>query len=107
MEVRPLRWRRLRIWQPAKSWYLFRAAVPLATAMAALGVLVYTHNVPTRLTADDRRYIPLILHDGGHGDLARRRPQAYQDQIEAIAAVQDAVLRIAPDQASIPLEHAR
>lgn len=74
----------------------------------AVGMLSW-NNVSTDLTDADRRYAALILSDAGYGSLYHEnwKPDDFEDQVRAIVAVQDAVLRTAPKEVEIPLGQQR
>jgi hypothetical protein len=66
--------------------------------------IIYS-NVSTKLTAADRKYADLIMRESGYGGKYGENSQIenFEDQIRAIAAVQDAVLKTAPTDEGIPL----
>jgi len=79
---------------------------PIAFAAAALVALAAAHNIPQTPTEADRQAAAQIL-----GPLAATvidaAPATYEDEIDLILAVQDAVLRAAPVHDGIPLGKAR
>jgi hypothetical protein len=79
-----------------------------ALAAAALAVAAF-HNVPTAVTPDDRTYADRILAAAGGGEtLATLGARAgFEDEIRAIVAVQDAVLKTAPVEEAIPFGRER
>lgn len=89
-----------------------RGTAWLISAVLALPVVVVLllayNDVSSALTLDDKAYAERILRESGHGDLVgQTRPAAFGDQVDAILAVQDAVLSIAPGTEGIPFDQPR
>ena len=59
-----------------------------------IAVTAWTHNVPKSPTHDDIRVIHAMLEERGAGDLIGRVPATFEQEIDFIAAAQDAVLAI-------------
>lgn len=81
-------------------------ALPIFTAILAT---LACHNVPTQPTAEDREYAERILAASGYnggkkkfGDLSR-----FEGQIQAVVAVQDAVLNVTLLESGIPFDRER
>ena len=83
-----------------------RTRVAFAGVLAAL---VLVHDVPTTVTANDRAYARRILEAAGHaGDAAAYGDLAnFENQIQAVLAVQDAVLKATPKSEGLPLGQPR
>lgn len=75
--------------------------------LGLIAVLV-TNNVSTALTQSDRDTAERILRETGHGDLVGKAPPAtFDEQVDTILAVQDAVLSTAPENSGIPFDRPR
>jgi len=77
----------------------------IASLLAALVVLVvlWIHAVPVSVTEEDRTAADSLLKDLP----AANEESTYDDQISFIAAVQDAVLKVAPVNKGIPFGESR
>jgi hypothetical protein len=82
--------------------------------MAGLAVAVLTatmlHNqVSSALTEEDGIYVTKILQETGHGGIAKggAASRPFDEQINIVAAVQDAVLAMTPNDDEIPFNHTR
>ena len=87
-----------------------RRALWLTLALLVLGVVavIALGAVSTELTPDDMAYAERILREAGHGELVDRAvPAAFEDQVRAILAVQDAMLSLAPKNRGIPFDQPR
>lgn len=82
--------------------------VAICCGMLFVGAIAY-NNVSTELTETDRHYAELILRESGYGGKYGENSQIenFDDQIRAIVAVQDAVLKAAPTEKGIPLGQQR
>lgn len=90
----------------ARGWH----AVWLFLALLILGLVatLITHDVSTEVTPDDAAYAERFLRETGHGDLIGQTPPAdFDDQVNTILAVQDAVLSIASENEGIPFDKTR
>lgn len=86
------------------AWLIFAV---LALAIAVVAILAY-HDVSTEVTPDDAVYAERILRETGHGGLVGQTPPTdFDDQMDTIVAVQDAVLSIAPGNDGIPFDQPR
>jgi hypothetical protein len=67
------------------------------------------HNVPTSLTNEDRFYLIRIFEDTGHPTLSEKssEPRSFEQEVALVLAVQDAALRIAPEDKPIAFDRAR
>jgi hypothetical protein len=85
-----------------------RFVIAAAALAAAVGFAAY-NNVASDLTDEDRLYIRKILDEGGHAGIAEgsARARPFDEQIRIVAAVQDAVLSIAPRNEPIALDRPR
>lgn len=88
----------------------------IAAAASALVLAVFAlHNVPDAVTEEDRDYGERILAAAGYTGAKREfgnliafdNVDAFSNQFKAIAAVQDAVIRVAAQDDEIPFGHAR
>ena len=89
-----------------RHWHL----VGLFVALLGLGLvaLLVTNDVSTALTQSDRDTAVRILQETDHGGLVgKTAPADFDEQVAAILAVQDAVLKTAPDNTAIPFDHPR
>jgi hypothetical protein len=68
-----------------------------------------THNVPTSLTNEDRLYLIRIFEETGHPTLGEKssKPRSFEQEVALVLAVQDAALRIAPENKPIAFDRAR
>jgi hypothetical protein len=95
--------------QPALRRRLFRPRrLVVALIAAAAGVAAY-HQVPSSLTEEDGVYVAKILQETGHGAVGKDAAahQNFDEQVKIIAAVQDAVLSIAPKEEGIAFDRGR
>ena len=72
-------------------------------------VVLWLHNVSAGASAEDQLFSYRILAEAGYaserkgfGDLSQ-----FEDQIKAILSVQDAVIKLAKEDAEIPFDHER
>ena len=72
-----------------------------------IAVTAWTHNVPKSPTHDDIRVIHAMLEERGAGDLIGRVPATFEQEIDFIAAAQDAVLARAPENKGLPMGSTR
>lgn len=81
----------------------------LAGALIAAGVVVVTHNVPADPTPSDKQYAGLIITQAGYDPdhLKNTGSADFEAEVRAVVAVQDAVLKAAPDDRAIPFAHER
>jgi hypothetical protein len=101
MPVRRFSWRHF-------SWgQIALLAIPLAVA-AFVALLAY-NQVSSALTEEDEIYVEKILQETGHGAVKKGAAArlSFEQQINVIAAVQDAVLLMTPKDDEIPLDHGR
>lgn len=86
-----------------------RRGLGIGLVLAALIGLAALHNVPSALTAEDRAAIARILAEGGHSALAEANAARlpFDEQMKIVAAAQDAVLTIAPDEPGIAFDRTR
>ena len=71
-----------------------------------LGV-AWAHNVPKAVTEEDSYFIRAILNEHGKAGLIGRVPASFEDEINSIVAVQDAVLAHAPEDKGMPKGYSR
>jgi hypothetical protein len=77
--------------------------------LAVTAALLWAHNVSTAVTDEDRTYGSLILAQAGY-DLATLKATGKMDfeaEVRSVIAVQDAVLKAAPENRGLPFESAR
>jgi hypothetical protein len=81
-----------------------RLWIAAAVLSIGLGVALIVHDVPTGVTADDRRYAGLILSEAGYsaGFAEGAKPDDFEGEVRAVVAVQDAVLSVAGRDLAIP-----
>lgn len=60
------------------------------------GLAAWTHNVPEKITDEDRTYIQQILHEAGYEITELQNPGTFEEEIYAIRAVQDSAFNTAP-----------
>lgn len=72
----------------------------------SVGVVLAFHNVSRDITGEDRLYVSKILESAGYSGVSEK-PESFSEQIDAILAVQDAVLRTTPVQKKIPPKRTR
>jgi hypothetical protein len=84
---------------------LFVLAGAFATAALALEVL----DISTDLSAADKKYAALIMKQAGYESERLKKGEApdFEAEVRSIAAVQDAVLKAAPEDRAIPFSHER
>lgn len=82
--------------------------IVLAALIVCVAALLSYNDVSTQVTPEDAVYAERILRETGYADLVGRTHAAnFNEQIETILAVQDAVLSIAPDNKGIPFGRPR
>lgn len=81
-------------------WFLI-----LLLALVLFCVGIFTHNVSTSLTDNDKKYAKQFLAQAGYPDAlsAFGDLNQFDNQVRAIIAVQDAVFSVAPIRTAIPL----
>ena len=85
-----------------------RLGVFLLLLILGLVAVFITHDVSTALTKSDQDYAERILREAGHDGLVGSvHPAAFDEQVDTILAVQDAVLSIAPEGKGIPFDQPR
>jgi hypothetical protein len=85
-----------------------RLGVFLLLLILGLVAVFITHDVSTALTKSDQDYAERILRETGHDGLVGSvHPAAFDEQVDTILAVQDAVLSIAPEGKGIPFDQPR
>jgi hypothetical protein len=90
----------------ARIWRI--ASVFLVIVLLGLAAVLTTNNVSTTLTQSDRDTAERMLRETGHGEFVGKTPPAnFEDQVNTILAVQDAVLSTAPENEGIPFDHPR
>lgn len=73
------------------------SAAVLLTVFIGLAVIIGTHNVDKTITPNDVKAFELILSGADKGLTPNHRAGSFEEEIEFIWAVQDAVLSAAPD----------
>lgn len=87
-----------------------RLALGVVAGIVLVSITVFAlHNVPTTLSDDDRTASHEILERAGYGQEWRTKLDlaTYDGQVEAIIAVQDAVLKASPNDTDIPFDMPR
>lgn len=79
-----------------------RRALVAAPAFVVLAIFLTWNNVPTALTSEDITYVAKIMRGR-----AIHAPKTYEEQIDAIISVQDAVLLASPTGKELPLGSTR
>ena len=72
-----------------------------------IAVTAWTHNVAKSPTHEDIRVIHAMLEERGAGDLNGRVSATFEQEIDFIAAAQDAVLARAPENKGLPMGSTR
>lgn len=87
---------------------LRRRKLVAGIGLCSIAVLAI-HNVPSSATQDDQRYSKQILVEAGYPAEASGfgDPALFESQIKAIAAVQDAVIKLAKKDEEIPFDRTR
>lgn len=96
--------------QPARRWSRPRRLLAIGlVALAALGVAFAHNQVSSAVTEEDAVYVARILQETGHGAVEKGGAASlpFEQQIAIVAAVQDAVLKMAPKDDEIPFDRAR
>ena len=85
------------------------AFVVVAVFAVVCFAVLAAHNVSTKLSAEDRTAAREILERGGYGQTWRSNLdlRTYDGQVNAIIAVQDAVLKASPNNTDIPFDAPR
>lgn len=79
----------------------------LLLGLGLIAVLV-TNDVSTALTQSDRDTAERMLRETGHGEfIGMTPPETFNEQVNTILAVQDAVLSTAPENKGIPFDRPR
>lgn len=85
----------------------FKYLSGLITLCIALVALLSIHNVPTEPTAQDKAAITAMLTRAGALNLLSGKANTYEQQLEQIRTLQDAVLKTAPENKGIPRKQTR
>jgi hypothetical protein len=94
------RTKRARLWRTA--------LVFLALLGLGLIAVLATNDVSTALTQSDRDAAQRMLRETGHGNIVGQAPPtAFDEQVNTILAVQDAVLSTASERKGIPFDRPR
>lgn len=85
------------------------ARTGFAAAAVFIAAAILVHDVPASVTASDRDYAARILSAAGHGSHAADYGDLknFDNQIRAVLAVQDAVLKATPKSEGLPLGQPR
>lgn len=92
------------MWRRVKS-VLFVGAGALATATLAIAAF----DISTDLSPADKQYAALIMKQAGYESdrLKKGKGADFEAEVRSIVAVQDAVLKAAPEDRAIPFSHER
>jgi hypothetical protein len=98
--------------QPARRWFTRPrrlVAVGAVIITAVLGGVLAQNQVSSAVTEEDAIYVAKILQETGHGAVEQggAASRSFDEQINLIAAVQDAVLAVAPKDEEIPFDRGR
>lgn len=94
-----------RPWSRPWSWVRWNSGgfLPVVAAAVLLAAISADHNVAKNPSAEDALFIGRMLADSGHGALPDKPAASFDEEVEQILEVQDAVLRAAPVNDGIPL----
>ena len=84
-----------------------RGVLPLCLSVVVLAGLSISHNVEKVPSAEDALFIRRMLSDSGHGAILAGPATSFDEEIDRVLEVQDAVLRAAPVNDGIPLGQLR
>jgi hypothetical protein len=78
-------------------------------ALAVIVALLWVHNVSTTVTDEDRTYGGLMLAQAGYELAALKATDEmdFEAEVRSVLAVQDAVLKAAPENRGLPFESSR
>lgn len=95
--------------QPATRRKAPRLRIALIVAAVGAGAVLAHHQVSSALTDEDTVYVAKILQETGHGNVAKGAAAKlpFDQQVAVVAAVQDAILTMAPKDNEIPFGRTR
>lgn len=79
----------------------------LLIGIAALILLLLSHNVDKKITEGDRQALKVMLQEAGYQPKLQKTTEVFDKEIKDIRMIQDAVLKASPKLLKIPLKQTR